>query len=74
MYLHADSVDSDQTDLSLRWAHRSFCYFIDTGSFIFYRCIEDTKSLNGRECPGEGGGKGRVLSYLGSTGTALFKK
>ena len=33
MFVHADSVDSDQTgidaqaDLSLHWAQRSFCWF-----------------------------------------------
>ena len=30
MFLHADSEDSDQTgqaDLSVRWAHKSFCLF-----------------------------------------------
>ena len=26
-FLHADSKDSDQTDLSLRWAHKTFCWF-----------------------------------------------
>ena len=27
MLLHADSEESDQTDLSLRWAHMPFCWF-----------------------------------------------
>ena len=26
-FLHVDSEDSDQTDLNLRWAHMSFCWF-----------------------------------------------
>ena len=26
-FLHADSEYSDQTDLSLRWAHMPFCWF-----------------------------------------------
>ena len=26
-FLHADSEDSDQSDLSLRWAHMPFCWF-----------------------------------------------
>ena len=27
MFLHTDNRDSDQADLSLRWVHRSFCWF-----------------------------------------------
>ena len=28
MFLHADSEDSDQADLSLRWAHTQFVGFV----------------------------------------------
>ena len=32
--LHADSEDSDQTDLSLCWTHRSFCWFCHAAAKI----------------------------------------
>ena len=45
MFLHADSEDSDQTgrsdwadtqaDLSIRWAHMSFCWFCHEAAHMF---------------------------------------
>ena len=42
MFLHADSEDSDQTgrmptDLSLRWAQRSFCWFCHEVAQMLHR-------------------------------------
>ena len=44
MFLHADSEDSDQTDLSFRWAHRSFCWFCRAVSH-FHRVKSDVITL-----------------------------
>ena len=35
-YLHADSEDTDQTDLSLHWANRSFCRFFYAAAQLTY--------------------------------------
>ena len=36
MLLHADSEDSDQADLSLRWLHMSFCWFWHEAAQLFF--------------------------------------
>ena len=49
--LHADREDPDQTDLSLRWVHRSFCWFCHEAAQFISQCSSKIIMLKRTKIP-----------------------